>query len=137
MGGKETVIVRCILAIGKLIRSQGPAQMIAPPGSHVDGPTNLLVLNVASGKREDLGAEAQLAQFAGDRISRELLIVSINCFLIPFEQFRLSDAPIGKSRCPAGVYQGECDADYQQLLELLDGAVAQMWARPRRDLKGF
>ena len=76
--------------------------MIAPPGSHMDGPANLLVLNVASGKRQNLGPEAQLAEFPGDRILRELDVMSIDRFLIPLEQLRFFNAPFGNMHQPNG-----------------------------------
>lgn len=41
----------------------------------------------------------------------------------------------GSGRCRGPVYRSRADPDYQSLLGLVESAVAEAWARPRRDLR--
>ncbi len=57
VGSEKNVVMRGILAIGKLLGCQIAAKMVAAPRGNVNGAANLLILNVTPRERKDLSSE--------------------------------------------------------------------------------
>ena len=75
--------------------NQVSAEMITAAGGHMHGPADLLVLNVASADGEELGAESEFAEFAGDGIGGKLRVVRLNGRRVTLDEFGLHDAAAG------------------------------------------
>ena len=90
MGSEKNVVVRGILAIGKLLGCQIAAKMIAAPRGDVNGAPDLLILNVTPRERKDLSSKPQLAEFTRNGIVRELLVMGLDSFGVPLERIRPS-----------------------------------------------
>ena len=77
-GRKQNVVVRGVFGVGKFIRRQMAAQMVAAAGGDVQRAEDFFVLNVAARRRQFLGAKSQFAEFAGDGIGLEFAVVLVD-----------------------------------------------------------
>jgi hypothetical protein len=89
VGSEKNVVMRGILAIGKLLGCQIAAKMIAAPRRNVNGAPNLLILNVTPGERKHLSSKPQLAELTRNGIVRELRVMGCDSFGVPLGQFGL------------------------------------------------
>ena len=62
--GEEDVVVGSVLVLLEKIGGQVAAQMVIPAGGEVTGAEDFFVLNIGVADRENLGAEAKLAEDA-------------------------------------------------------------------------
>ncbi|MFO0006086.1 MAG: hypothetical protein ACK559_33680, partial [bacterium] len=67
--GIQNIVVGGVDPLGKLVGGEMSAEMVGPSGGDMNGAENLLVLDVTPAEGQELGAEAEFAQFAGDRIA--------------------------------------------------------------------
>src|ERR1700724_1239134 len=71
-----------------------PAEMIAASGCDMQRPQHFLILNIAPGYGQELGAETEFAQFARCRIGLDLELMFVNGPLTPFQESRINDASL-------------------------------------------
>ena len=87
--------MRGVEVLCKLIGCERAAQMIAAPCSHMDGPPDFLILDVAARNGEDLCSEAQFADFARHRVGDEFLIMGFDDRDVAAEEFGFLDSAVG------------------------------------------
>ena len=62
--GEEDIVVGGVFRVGEFVRGKVAAEVIAATGGDVEGAEDFLVLDVAAGDGQLLGAEAEFAQLA-------------------------------------------------------------------------
>ena len=96
--------------VGEAVGRETSAKMVAAAGGDVKSAADFFVLNIPSGNRKHLCSEAQFAEFAGDRIARQLMVVRLDCGGITLDQGRVLDAPPGhmhEAESAVPIFHGE------------------------------
>lgn len=78
VGSKENVVMGGVFCFEEPVRGEVTAKVVAAAGSHVNGTEDFFVLDVPIGNGEDLGAEAEFADFPGGGIAGHLGIVGLD-----------------------------------------------------------
>lgn len=93
-GVEEDVVVGGVSGFGEHAGDEVSAEVVAAAGGDMDGAEGFLVLNVGAAEGKDLGAEAEFADFAGDGVGGEFLLVSLDGAGVAFDELDVGDAAV-------------------------------------------
>lgn len=108
---EEDVIVGGILSVKKFVGGEVAAKVVASSGRNVECSENFFILDISTGEGEDLGAEAELAQFARDGVGDDFVLMIADGLKVPPDERGMDDSAIPNLHESEGailVFHGEC-----------------------------